>query len=328
MKYKIPFFFSMIACAAAQAQTPAPAPLTPAPAVQTAPAEPAKTPAPKPVAPDTVVASIEGKSFTAGEVDKLISGLPQQLQTNVQKDRRQFLQQWALFKRISEMAEASKLDQRSPYKERLDYMRMQLLLNAQLEQVSQEIPVSAEEQKKYYETSKDRYTQAAIKVIYIPFTATASPEAPTDPKAKKPLTEAEAKAKAEGIVKEVRGGADFVKMVKEHSEDSASAAKDGDFGQPISRTDSIPEDIKTTIFAMKPGEVSEPVRQPNGFYVFRLEELKVQSYDEVKDAIFKELKEAGFKRWFEAQQKQVNVKFENESYFAPQAPAPPAAPGR
>lgn len=226
------------------------------------------------------------------------------------------------------MAEASKLDQQSPYKERLEYQRMQLLLNAQLEQVSLQIPVSAEDQKKFYEANPDRYTQAKVKVIYIPFTATPSPAAPADPKAKKPLTEAEAKAKAEGIVKEVRGGGDFVKMVKEHSEDETSAAKDGDFGQPISRADSIPEDIKKTIFGLKPGEVSEPVRQPNGFYVFRLEEMKVQAYDEVRDAIFKELKEAGFKRWFDAQQKQVNVKFENEAYFAPQAPAAPAAPGR
>jgi parvulin-like peptidyl-prolyl isomerase len=325
MKYKIPLIFSVITCAAMYAQ-PAPTPQTPAPA---APAEPTKAPAPKPeVAPDTVVASVEGKSLTAAEVDKLIAGLPPQLQQNVQKDRRQFLQQWALFKKISKMAEASKLDEQSPYKERLDYMRMQLLLNAQLEQVSLQIPVSTEEQKKFYEANQDRYTQAKIKVIYIPFTATESPEAPSDPKAKKPLTEAEAKAKAAGIVKQVRGGADFIKMVKEHSEDQASAAKDGDFGQPISRTDSIPEDIKATIFALKPGEVSEPVRQPNGFYVFRLEEISTQGYDEVKDAIFKELKEAGFKQWFEAQQKQVNVKFENESYFAPQAPAPSAAPGR
>jgi hypothetical protein len=92
MKYKIPFIFSVIACAAVHAQQPAPV-QTPA---QTAPAEPTKAPAPKPeVAPDTVVASVEGKSLTAAEVDKLIAGLPPQLQQNVQKDRRQFLQQWA-----------------------------------------------------------------------------------------------------------------------------------------------------------------------------------------------------------------------------------------
>jgi parvulin-like peptidyl-prolyl isomerase len=295
-----------------------------APAAQTAPAEP-----PKPdVPPDTVVASIEGKSLTAGDVEKLIAGLPPQLQSNVRKDRRQFLQQWALFKRISGMAEANKLDQRSPYKERLDYMRMQLLLNAQLEQVSQDIPVSPEDQKKFYEANRDRYTQAKVKVIYLPFTATASPEKPADPNAKKPMTEGEAKEKAFGIVKEIRAGADFVKMVKEHSEDQASAAKDGDFGQPISQADSIPQEIKTTIFGLKPGQVSDPVKQPNGFYIFRLEEVGVQSYDEVKDAIFKELKEAGFKRWFEAQQKQIDVKFENETYFTPQTAAPPAAPGR
>jgi parvulin-like peptidyl-prolyl isomerase len=301
-----------------QAQVPAPT----APAAAQAPA-PA---GPKNVPPDTVVATVEGKQMTAGEVDKLIAGLPPQIQQNVGRDRRQFIQQWALFKRISAMAEQNKLDQESPYKERLEYMRMQLLLNAQLDQISKEIPVSPEDQKRFYEANQARYKQAKIKVIYVPFTTMASPAPAADPKAKKPLTEAEAKAKSEGIAKQIREGADFVKMVKAHSEDTASAAKDGDFGQPISQADGIPEGIKTAIFALKPGEISDPVRQPNGFYVFRLEEMKVQSYDEVKDNIFKELKEAGFKRWFDAQQKQIDVKFQNEAYFAPQAPAAPAAP--
>lgn len=320
MKFTFPLFLFALASVSVQAQTPAaPKPPVVAPPAA-APAAPANVPA------DAVVAVVEGKQVTAGELDKLIAGLPPQVQQNVGRDRRQFLQQWALFKRISAMAEQNKLDQQSPYKERLDYMRMQLLLNAQLDQVSQQIPVSPDDQKKFYDANQNRYTQAKIKVIYVPFTTMASPAPSTDPKAKKPMTEPEAKSKADDLVKQIRGGADFVKMVKEHSEDSASAAKDGDFGQPISRTDGIPEGIKTAIFALKPGEISDPVRQPNGFYIFRLEEVKTQSYEEVKEAIFKELKEAGFKQWFDEQQKKVDVKFQNEAYFAPQGHAAPAAP--
>src|SRR5687768_10081498 len=84
---------------------------------------------PPQVSPDTVVATVDGVKLTAGEVDKLVAALPPQLQQGVGRDRRQFLQQWALFKRISEMAVQNKLDQQSPYKERLEYSRMQLLLN-------------------------------------------------------------------------------------------------------------------------------------------------------------------------------------------------------
>ncbi len=40
------------------------------------------------------------------------------------------------------------------------------------------------------------------------------------------------------------------------------------------------------IFTLKPGEVSGPVIQRNGFYVFRVDELTVQSYDAVKDSIY------------------------------------------
>jgi len=274
--------------------------------------------------PETVVASVDGNKITMGDLQAVLKTLPQQAQQQALQDPRKFVEQYAMLRRLYELAEKDKLDQRTPYKEALAYSRMQVLFQAEINERYNAIPVSPEEQQKFYEANKDRYTQANVKVIYIPFSATPPP---SDPKAKKVLNEAEAKAKVEDLLKQIRAGADFVKLVKEHSEDPTSAAKDGDFGT-IRKSDRIPDSIKSVIFALKPGEVSAPVRQPNGFYLFRVEQLTEEPYDKVKDAIFAELKNQRLMEWMNALQKGINIKVENETFFTPKTvplrlPPPP-----
>ncbi len=274
--------------------------------------------------PETVVATVDGKPVTAAELQGLFRTVGPHVQQNAAKDPQAFLRQYAMLKRLSALAEKNQLDQKSPYKEALAAGRMQILYQAAIQHTYENIAVQAEEQKKYYEANRDRWAQARVKVIYIPFSE--NPPANLQPGAKKPLTEAEAKAKAEGLVAQLRAGADFVKLVKEHSEDPTSVAKDGDF-PVISKSDQIPDNIKTAVFALKKGEISEPIRAPNGFYIFRAEEVLVKPYDQVKDEIFNELKLARLREFLDSIQKSVEVKVENPHFFA-QAPAGGNGPAR
>lgn len=269
--------------------------------------------------PGTLVATVDGKKVTASELQAILRVLPAGAQQQAMANPRQFLEQYGLLKRLSGMAEQSKLYERSPLKEQLEYNRMVGLAQAQLVEAQNQIAIQPEEIQKHYESHKDDYAQAKVKVIYIPFSP--NPPAQQDPKEKKVLSEAEAKAEAEKILAEIRSGADFVKLVKEHSGDPVSAEKDGDFGA-IRRTDKIPDAIKNVVFSLKQGEVSEPVRQPNGFYLFRVEETAVQGFNEVKDQIANELRQVHFDQWVRATQKSIEIKIENEAAFAPAAPQP------
>ena len=275
--------------------------------------------------PEAVVATVGGKPVTYGELEAFLKALPPQMAQQALAERRNFVEQYALLRHLVGLAEQQKLDQRSPYKEGVAYSRMQVLYQAVINEKFAQIAITPEEAKKFYEANQDRYTQARVRVIYISFMATPPPQA--DPKAKKVLSEAEAKAKAEDLLKQIRGGADFVKLVKEHSEDATSAAKDGEFGT-IRRSDKIPEEIKQVIFSLKPGEVGGPVRQPNGFYLFRIDELSKQSFDEVRDSIQQELKNSRFTEWMEEQRKAVQMKEELPQFFSPKTfelplPKPP-----
>jgi peptidyl-prolyl cis-trans isomerase C len=267
--------------------------------------------APKPIEAETVVGTSGDRKITAGEVSKIIEGLPPQMKQNFSRDAKGFLSQWFMLQQLVSEAEKMKLADKSPYKEGIQMARMQILSQAVIEEKSQATDIPMEEQKKLYEQRKDNFTMAKLKLIYVPFAAGNAAAAAGE---KKTLTEQEAQAKAEGLVKQARGGADFVQLVKAHSEDPISKEKDGDFG-PIRRNDQLPDAIKQAVFALRPGEISEPVRQPNGYYVFRLMELTPQAFEEVQTALVTELKNARLKQWLDGAAKSVELKVERPDFF-------------
>jgi peptidyl-prolyl cis-trans isomerase C len=264
---------------------------------------------------DTVVAKIDGKPITAAELNAILQAQPPEAQQTFRKDLRAFVERLGLFRKLAAMAEKAKLDQASPTKEALEQSRMQTLAQAEVTAAADAIPVTLDEQKKFYESNRDRFTQAKVKMLFVSFRSS-PPPASADPKAKKILTEAEAKAKTDKLLADIRAGADFIKVLKENSDDAESVARDGDFGQPIKRSDQAPENIKSAIFSLKPGEVSAPVRVNSGFYLFRLEELETQPFDQVSSDIFTEIRQKRFNEWLEKTQKSVEVKIENEEFFS------------
>jgi parvulin-like peptidyl-prolyl isomerase len=256
-----------------------------------------------------------GKKYTAAELDKLIESLPPQFRAAV-KTQPQALTTVFLTKRIVDEAEKAGLDKKSPYKEQLEYNRMQLLTTAYVNEYSNHVNVTSEDQEQYYKTNPDKFKQAKVRVIYLTFNPT--PDKPSSD-GKKLLTEAEAKAKIEDLRKQIAAGADFGKLARENSDDKTSAVKDGDFGI-MKQSSTYPEPIKTAVFGLKAGEVSQPVRQPNGFYLIRVDESITQPLQEVATEIYQTVKQDRVNAYIKNLQSQYQVKVENPAYFSPQTP--------
>ncbi|HUS08595.1 MAG TPA: peptidylprolyl isomerase [Bryobacteraceae bacterium] len=269
---------------------------------------------PSSIPPATVVAEVNGKKMTAGEIQRIVQNSPPQVQQAYSMNPKEFLRQYAWYSVIEDLAMKNKLDQKSPYKDQLAFYRMYTLVQGQFAEMNVQVPVSAEDQKQYYDKNKDKFRETKAKLIYVPFSKTilAAPDA----KGKKLLTEAEASTRAAEVVKKARAGEDFVKLVKEYSEDPNSAEKGGDLGLGIRpTTNQVPEVMKNAVLALKEGDVSDPIRHENGFYVFKAQSTGVLPYDQVKDEIFRTLKEQGFQKWQQETKNQSSVKFENEAFF-------------
>ena len=79
----------------------------------------------------------------------------------------------------------------------------------------------------------------------------------------------EARAHAERVLEEIRGGADFASMAVTHS-DGQQALEGGDLGWRLASD--LPTMLADTVLGLEVGEVGEPVRSASGFHLVKLVE--------------------------------------------------------
>lgn len=153
--------------------------------------------------------------------------------------------------------------------------------------------------KEYYDKNKSEYHQVKVAHILIstrPVPPKADPKNPAakpDPAQSKQLLEnakIEAKAKAERIAKELKNGADWNKVVQEHSDDRYSKTRAGEIGYLTkNHRNSKRLDWDALInkaFTIKKGEISEPILAKDGYHIIKiLEEPSYQSYEDAKAAL-------------------------------------------
>ena len=248
------------------------------------------------VPPDTVVAVLNGRSFTAGEVQRLVTVLPSQFQAAFKADPKQFLRDHAWLMLLQDYASKNKLDQQMPLKEQLEFSRLILMSQAGYNYASHQIDVPNDEQQKYYDEHKAEYREARVRMIYIPFTDLNS--------------EGEAKAKAENVVKRAKSGEDWTKLLKENS----AQADDTPFA--VRATSSQPpEKMRQAILALAPGEITGPLRHDNGYYVFLVESADVLPFEKVREEVYKTIHDRKFKEWEQRERARSSVQFQNEAFF-------------
>lgn len=82
---------------------------------------------------------------------------------------------------------------------------------------------------------------------------------------------AQAKAKAEDVLKQVQAGGDFAELAKKYSQDS-SAAAGGDLGL-FGKGQMVPE-FENAVFALQVGQVSGIVKTKYGYHIIKVTEKK------------------------------------------------------
>jgi parvulin-like peptidyl-prolyl isomerase len=113
-------------------------------------------------------------------------------------------------------------------------------------------------------------------------------------------TRVEVLSRAQGIIRESKGGADFLDLVKRYSE--AGTKDEGGLLGPLPAADLHP-DISAAAFALQNGEISEPIDTGRSLHLIRLEAKTpriVKSLPEVHDAIYDALRQEKFQPLYES----------------------------
>lgn len=124
------------------------------------------------------------------------------------------------------------------------------------------VSVSDAELRAYYDKNKalfERPGRAVVSVVTIPRTITAADSAAT-------------RARAVALRDEIVRGAKFEEVAKRESADSVSAAEGGSLGTGGRKR--FVEQFENAAYALKVGEVSQPVQTPFGYHLIKVDERK------------------------------------------------------
>jgi peptidyl-prolyl cis-trans isomerase D len=143
---------------------------------------------------------------------------------------------------------------------------------------------SEDELQRYYNDHREQFRvsdEVNVRHILVK-TPPPGPDGKPDPKAM-----AAARAKADGILKQLQGGADFAALAKKISDDKASAENGGVIGW-IKRDSPLVPEFKTASFNLEKGQTSGLVQSQFGFHIIKADDKRaahLQTLDEVRELI-------------------------------------------
>lgn len=120
------------------------------------------------------------------------------------------------------------------------------------------------------------------------------------------LDDEKAKARLLELRSRIAKGEDFGALAREASEDVGSAQEGGDLG--YSGGDAFPAEFESALAALKPGEVSEPVRTDSGWHLIKLVDVRAKeapSLAELRPSIEAELQKKSAKPLFVEKSEQL-----------------------
>jgi peptidyl-prolyl cis-trans isomerase D len=149
--------------------------------------------------------------------------------------------------------------------------------------------VTDQDLQTYYDQNREAYrVPEQVKVthilIKIPLPAPGGKE---DEKAV-----ADARVKAEDVLKQVKAGGDFAKLAEKYSDDPGTAKSGGELGW-IGRGRTVPE-FEKAAFSLSKGQTSDLVKSSYGFHIIRVEDKQaahLKSLAEVKSEIEEKVKQ-------------------------------------
>jgi peptidyl-prolyl cis-trans isomerase C len=285
----------LVVCGCSRTSTEAATPATALAAAQATPAAPKPVPAQIP----DVLARVNGEAVTKADFDRAVQALEARAGGPIPPEQRDqvlrgVLDQLIGYKVLVQETRArnvaipdaevdARIGQiRGQFPSEADFTQMLAQRKLTLEQVKSDarqdmaiskliegeiaskVAVKPEQVTDFYTKNPDQFKQGdSVRASHILISV---------PKGADTATKAQARAKAEQVLKDVKAGGDFAALAKQHSADPGSAANGGDLG--FFQQGQMVGPFNDVAFGLPPGAISDLVETDFGFHIIKVAEKK------------------------------------------------------
>lgn len=265
--------------------------------------------------PDEVIIAVDDAKITAGQFQQIVESLPQQLQAQARgASRTQFANTLVQMLVLAQEARRQKMDQDPLFQMLAKFQNDNLLATRMANDLSKNAKPDEATLRKYYDDHKADFEQAKVSHILVRFQGSQAPAR----QGQKDLTDAEALAKVQDLRKRIEGGEDFAKIAIAESDDVNSGAKGGDLGT-IGHGQTVPA-FEEAVFALKPGELSQPVKTQFGYHLIKLVSVDARTFEAVRPDLEKQLSPPLVQKEIQDLVKKASVTLNPAFFPPPEAP--------
>jgi len=223
---------------------------------------------------------------------------------------------------LAQQARLHKLDQTPDFIRALAIQKLQLEAQAAFEEINKQSSVTPEEINQYYTAHSADYDEMTVRQFVVRVKPPGPPASQANLTAPaQGLTAEEAKARAEAIRKELAAGTDIKKVVEDFKK---PGEVDIDPEPRKFRRIGLPPNLEKVVFALKDGEVSEPVEVPQAIVFFQATGHSHVDIKEVSPDIEKKVQREKVDAAMAEVKKNSNVWMDDQYFAGP--PKPPAGP--
>lgn len=294
-----PLIVALVVCGCSRSSTEAAAATTPETTPQAAAQNAPAAPKPVPAQIPDVLAHVNGEDVTKADLDRAVQALEARAGGPVPAEQRDqvvrgVLDQLIGYKVLVQETRARKVavpdadvdarigQIRGQFPSEAEFTQMLTQRNLTLEQVKSDarqdmaiakliedeiaskVAVKPEQVTDFYAKNPDQFKQGeSVRASHILISV---------PKGADAATKAQARDKAEQVLKEVKGGGDFAALAKQHSADPGSAANGGDLG--FFQQGQMVGPFNDAAFSLAPGAISDLVETDFGFHIIKVAEKK------------------------------------------------------
>lgn len=256
--------------------------------------------------PDTVVATVNGKPVTLAEIERFKATIPQVAQYPTEAIFDILVERVISTRLLTDAGYAKNLQNSAKVLEQMQLIESQLVARAEVDEIVAEGVTEARVEAAYGDFLKENPGKDEVKASHILV---------------------DSKEKAEALIVELKGGADFAETAKKNSI-GPSAPNGGDLGY-FGAGQMVPE-FDTVVFSMEPGAITEePVKTQFGWHVIKVFDRKAgtpPTLSEVRGQLEEQVGAELVNDHIAGLREQANVETFNIDGTAKVAPQPDAAP--